>query len=60
MHIYLHQFMISTFAKGEFWSKKYKVPLGMDEGVHIFTLSDFTLHKEWNSTFNKSGTFERT
>ena len=35
--------MISTFAEGEFWSKKYKVPFGMDEDVHIFNLSDFNL-----------------
>jgi len=60
MHIYLNKSMISTFAEGEFWSKKSKVPLGMDEGVLVFTVSDFKFHKEWKSTFNKSGTKERT
>jgi len=32
----------------------------MDEGMRTFTLSDFKLHKEWNLTFNKSRTKERT
>lgn len=83
--------MTSTFAEGEFWSKKSTIPSGIDECVLdlslnassnlesscdmlasinvldkpsvnclIFTFSDFKLHKEENSTFNKSGTTERT
>jgi hypothetical protein len=54
--------MISTFAEGEFWSKKYNAPLGMDKGkpMQAFSLSNFKLHKEQNSIFNKSGRKERT
>ena len=32
----------------------------MDDGMHIFNVSDFKSRKEWNSTFNRSGTKERT
>jgi hypothetical protein len=62
MHIYLNQRMISTFAEGEFWIKKYNAPLGMDTGKppRGFSLSNFKLRKERNSTFNNSGIQERT
>jgi hypothetical protein len=62
MHIYLNQGMISTFAEGEFWSKKDNSPLGMDKGKPLrgFSLSNFKLHKERNSIVDNSGTQERT
>ena len=50
---------MSTFADGAFWSKNSTNPLGMDEAT-TSTLSDFKLYKVGNSTFNKSGTRERT
>jgi hypothetical protein len=54
------KFMISAFVVGEFWSKKSNTPLGSYEGLCMCNLSDFKLHKDRNSTFNKSGTKERT
>jgi len=56
----LNQFMMSTFAEGDFWSKKSTIPSVM--GVHwlTYTLSDFKLHKEGSSAFNKLGTKEIT
>jgi len=50
--------MKSTFAEGEFWSKKSTIPSGM--GRHFRIFSDFKLHKEGSFTFSKSGTKERT
>ena len=53
--------MMSTFAEGVFWSKKSIIPSGaMVEEFNTFTFNNFKLHKEGNSTFNKSGTKERT
>jgi hypothetical protein len=60
IHIYLNQGKVSTFADGEFWSRKSTISLGLDDNEHCFIFSDFKLYKEGNSTFNKSGTKEST
>jgi len=46
--------MKSTFAEGEFWSKKSTVSEGILEGSNTFIFSDFKLHNnEGSLTFNK-------
>lgn len=52
--------MMSTFAEGDFRSKKSTIPSGMDKHESTYTLSDFKLHKEGSSAINKLGTKERT